>query len=111
MTRPVCHCKNLPVPNDWNQLLADATADFAALAADADLDALVPDCPGWTVASLIVHLGGIHQWARHAVVEGNPEGRPEPAPDDGALDGWYLTHAAALLAELCRPGPAGVDLR
>lgn len=91
------------VAHDWNLLLTDATADFADLAAEADLDAFVPDCPGWTVASLVVHLGGIHQWARHAVVEGNPDGRPEPAPDDGALDGWYLTHAAALQVELSDP--------
>lgn len=100
----MCHCKNQRVPTDWNQLLADATGDFATLAADADLDDLVPDCPGWTVASLVVHLGGIHQWARHAVVEGKPEGRPEPAPDDDdALDGWYRTHATDLLAELADP--------
>ena len=90
---------------DFVLLLTDATADFTALAADADLSALVPDCPGWTAASLVVHLGGIHQWARHAVLEGNPDGRPEPAPDDGPLDQWYAGHAAALVDTLTKVGP------
>ena len=93
------------MPPDWTPLLADATADFASLAAQADLDDLVPDCPGWTIASLVVHLSGIHQWARHAVIERNSEGRPEPAPDDGPLDGWYAGHAAALVDTLRAVGP------
>lgn len=92
---------------DWTALLAAATADFARLAAETDPTAPVPACPGWTVGDLVDHLGGVHQWARHAVVEGNPDGRPEPAPADAAaLPGWYAGHAHALRESLDSVAPA-----
>jgi uncharacterized protein (TIGR03083 family) len=47
----------------------------------------------------VVHLGGVHQWAAHAVVEGNPHLRPEPPADEGrsALTAWYRLHASRLV--------------
>ena len=48
---------------------------------------------------LVVHLGGVHQWATHAVVEGNPNLRPEPPTDEGrsGLTAWYRQHASHLV--------------
>jgi uncharacterized protein (TIGR03083 family) len=86
------------VTDDWNDLLAVAISDFADALAGADPTAIVPSCPGWTVADLADHLGGVHQWARHAVVEGNPEGSPEPASGD--LAAWYRRRAGDLLTTL-----------
>lgn len=36
---------------------------FADAARQADLGAPVPTCPGWDVAELIRHTGGVHRWA------------------------------------------------
>lgn len=47
-------------------------AAFAAGARDADLDEPVPSCPGWTVAELLRHLGGVHRWAAAIVHAGAP---------------------------------------
>ena len=92
--------------DDWSSLLADATWDFADLVEDADPTAPVPSCPGWTVADLVDHLGGVHQWAWHAVVAGNPDGRPESAPADPTeLASWYAAHAGALREALAAVGP------
>ena len=63
---------------DWYALLPTVTADFARLLDEVDPTAGVPACPEWCVADLVEHLGGVHQWARHAIVEGTPEGQPEP---------------------------------
>jgi len=95
------------VPRDWSTLLTAATGGFARTIGEVDPTAAVPACRGWTVADLVDHLGGIHQWARHAALEGNPDGRPEPAPaDPAALPGWYAGHARALRESLASLGPA-----
>ena len=55
-----------------------------------DLDAPVAHCPGWTLRDLADHLGGVHQWAAHAVVAGTPDLEPEPAGrSPAALADWY----------------------
>lgn len=83
---------------DWLALLRDHTGRFAAVVATADPDAPVTHCPGWSVRDVVVHLGGVHQWAAHAVVAGNPDLEPTPpAPDEPDLAGWYADRAAHLL--------------
>jgi uncharacterized protein (TIGR03083 family) len=84
------------VTPDWTDLLATATDRFARLTVEADPEADVPSCPGWSVTDLVDHLGGVHQWARHAVVVGTPDGQPvSPAPGVD-LASWYAGHATAL---------------
>jgi uncharacterized protein (TIGR03083 family) len=91
---------------DWNTLLSGATTDLARLAAEVDLTAAVPACPEWCVADLVEHVGGVHQWARHAIVEQNPEGTPEPAPSDlSSLPAWYAGHAGDLLETVTEREP------
>lgn len=91
---------------DWIDELDRATGSFAALLETADLDAEVPACPGWTLTDLADHLGGVHQWAAHAVVAGNPEGDPPPAPRErAALVEWYRTHSGDLVRLLDESGP------
>ncbi|MBU2075809.1 MAG: maleylpyruvate isomerase family mycothiol-dependent enzyme [Actinobacteria bacterium] len=92
--------------HDWNALLTAATGRVARLIDELDLTASVPACPEWCVADLVEHLGGVHQWARHAVVEGTPEGRPEDAPTDlSELAAWYAGHAGDLVETLATTDP------
>lgn len=87
----------------------------AVLAADSQtvadlavgrLDRPVPTCPGWSVADLLAHLGGVYSWAAAAVLGGgeHPVGRA-PAPDDPARRvGWFLDRRGQLLDALCAVG-------
>lgn len=84
---------------DFMPLLRMHTERFGDVVRGAELDAPVPSCPGWTVRDLVVHLGGVHQWAAHAVVEGNSDLHPEPPADEGrsGLTAWYRRHASHLV--------------
>ena len=81
-------------------------ARFSAVLADGDLRAPVPACPGWDVLDLTGHLGGIHRWARDAVVLGRPtdEERPHPRERE-ALRDWFEEGAAELVATLRATDP------
>ena len=71
---------------------------FATRLEQSDLDARVPSCPGWTVFDLAEHIGGIHQWAAHAIVHRSPDGQPTSAPKSPAeLVAWYRDSAGSLL--------------
>ncbi len=86
---------------DWIDLLTDATDRFASLLAEGDLDAPVPTCPGWALRDLADHLGGVHQWSRHAVVVGDAKGVATAPPSDReGLVAWYRDSAAELVATL-----------
>ncbi|MFI7585819.1 maleylpyruvate isomerase family mycothiol-dependent enzyme [Spongisporangium articulatum] len=78
-------------------------AALTALIPEADLDAPVAACPGWTFADLVAHVGEIHQWARHAVLAGSPDG--PYTPPDGDLAAWYAQHASALAETLRTTDP------
>ncbi|TIC81867.1 maleylpyruvate isomerase family mycothiol-dependent enzyme [Nocardioides sp. GY 10127] len=93
----------------WTDLLTAAVEDFARLTGEIDPTLPVPGCPDWAVADLVEHLGAVHVWARHAVVEQNPEAPPaQDAPHDlSLLPDWYRTQAAELLDALrSRPDDA-----
>lgn len=90
----------------------DALADdAAALAGDVlpDLDAPVPTCPGWTVADLLGHLGGIHRWATALVTAPSDvrvRRRDTPPPPEGpAVVDWCAESVAGSVTAL-----RGVDL-
>jgi uncharacterized protein (TIGR03083 family) len=81
------------------------TSATAALqrAGSTDLAALVPTCPGWTVADVITHVGGVHRWAGSIVRSGARPGTPFPVPDErtGAdLLAWGADGAAEVVAAL-----------
>ncbi|MBT0772608.1 maleylpyruvate isomerase family mycothiol-dependent enzyme [Kineosporia sp. J2-2] len=77
------------------------TERFAVMLETADLGVPVPTCPGWSLHDLADHVGGVHRWARHAIVEGVEGDDPPAAPGDRAgLVDWYRESAAGLLAAL-----------
>lgn len=77
---------------------------LADAAAAAGVDTAVPPCPGWTVRDLLVHTGGVHDWAR-SFVEGDPRADPDAEAEalsrpDGEPVAWYRGRHAALVAAL-----------
>jgi uncharacterized protein (TIGR03083 family) len=77
-------------------------------AAQGDLDAAVPSCPGWTVADLVAHIGGAWGWASAVVRSGERSAAPI-APDDlggPALVGWAQERLEELLRALENADPA-----
>lgn len=87
------------------EALGDAVGGAPDIAAD------VPACPGWTVAHLAGHTGGVHRWAT-AIVASRAATRlpfPEPGAPPSSADGWarWLTAGAVpLLAALRAAGPS-----
>ncbi|MDT7579936.1 MAG: hypothetical protein QOK35_1200 [Pseudonocardiales bacterium] len=88
--------------------LGAAVADFAAILETGDLDAPVPGCAPWRLTDLAHHLGGIHRWARGAVLGDPPDDRePVDAPTErGALVAWFRDGADPLLSTLRDTDPA-----
>ena len=84
----------LVVPNAEERLAAlDVEGRLLLDAAEAaGLDAPVPSCPGWTVATLVRHVGLVHAWAADVVEVAGPEVDQDAydlafeVPDD--LFGW-----------------------
>ncbi|WP_207081416.1 maleylpyruvate isomerase family mycothiol-dependent enzyme [Nocardioides sp. S5] len=99
-----------PAPDrSWLDLLRTQAERFAQVVEHGDPAREVISCPGWTLRDLTDHLGGVHQWAAHAVVEGDPSLEPEPAPPAGAagLAAWYRRYATTLVDVLtARPAEA-----
>jgi uncharacterized protein (TIGR03083 family) len=85
-----------------------------AAAEQADLDAPVSHCPGWTVADALVHVGGIHRWAADIVGNARSGFDTEAGAAVGTAAGtadlvdWVRRGHAELVATL-RAAPADLD--
>jgi uncharacterized protein (TIGR03083 family) len=100
---------------DLLRLLDERSSAFrAVVAAAADLEALVPSCPGWSLFDLAQHVGqGRRRWA--AIVAAGPSAeRPAgTAPDESApaprdltqLEAWLAAAVTELDAALRAAGP------
>lgn len=87
--------------------LERAAADFAEVLQAGDLDAPVPACAPWRLIDLAHHLGGVHRWARTAVVEsrsGSEKSESGPA-ERGALVAWFRDGVDALVGTLAATDP------
>lgn len=94
----------------------DAVAREGALLAEActlaGLAARVPTCPGWRVADLLGHQGGVHRWATHFLTTGADRPSTDEqnaaffaAPAGDRLIAWYRDGHAALVAALRAADP------
>lgn len=94
---------------DFSRYLDWLRADGERLAAVAELglDVDVPSCPGWTVADLVAHTGGVHRNKEQLVREGWRNAQPPQveAPDDG-LVAWYRSGLGDLVDTLAAHDPA-----
>ena len=89
-------------PGSWSRTTICTSLEreggrFASTIEQGPLDAEVPSCPGWTLADLATHVGGVHRWAaargthRRAAA---PTRRVHPRPP---LADWYRAGLAELL--------------
>lgn len=82
----------------------DAAEGFALLLGSADLATPVPSCPGWSLADLADHLGGVHRWARAQLLGGGQQidkhAVDAPLRDRDALVAWFREGATALVETL-----------
>jgi uncharacterized protein (TIGR03083 family) len=70
---------------------------IAAAASRADLDAIVPTCPEWTVRELVHHVGRTHHWAAAHIEQARPDALTDDEaaaawgdmPDDAGTSDWY----------------------
>jgi uncharacterized protein (TIGR03083 family) len=80
--------------------IADAGAALTAAGRSAP-DAPVPSCPGWTVATVVKHVGLVHAWAAGLLRDYPSERPPFPkAPPDlprSAVPDWADEQRALLL--------------
>jgi len=80
-----------------------------AAASGVPLDTPVTSCPGWDVAELLRHTGGVHRWAT-AIVRSRsttPVSRRDlpAAPGGDGLIEWFAEGLAQLLEVLSLAGP------
>jgi uncharacterized protein (TIGR03083 family) len=94
-------------PTAYLPHLGQAVADVAAVLETGDLHAPVPACGPWRLTDLAHHLGGVHRWARTAVVEGRADREAVGgAPTErAALVAWFRDGADALVDTLASTDP------
>ncbi len=95
-------------PGSYLDTIRDEGAALSR-AADVDTTAPVPTCPGWTVATVLRHVGQVHRRAalmiqRRATAEIGFDVLPA-APDAAALGDWFRDGVADLVAALRSAGP------
>jgi len=98
--------------HEWFCARAEAEIARMALAAsEAGASAVVPTCPGWTVARLVKHTGIIHRWVTE-IVATRADARIDQRsldvglPDsDAGYPAWLASGAAPLAATLRAAGP------
>jgi uncharacterized protein (TIGR03083 family) len=91
-------------PAEHLDILDREAAVFADALRDGNLAAIVPGCPGWSLAELGRHLGSVHRWARVAVTRdpsaGAPRGDSSPPRNDAEVHEWFVEGATGLLHTL-----------
>lgn len=82
---------------DYLAHLRSEIDEYVSLLRTADLDAVVPGCPEWSMRDLTWHLGAVHRWAANIVITGEPGERiTGPVERDELID-WFSEGAASLV--------------
>lgn len=84
-------------------LIGSLAADVATMkeVARSRPEAAVLHCPGWDVADLVRHHGGVMRWAARVVETGHAAAEePDGPPSGTGLVPWYEAAAAELIATL-----------
>jgi uncharacterized protein (TIGR03083 family) len=83
---------------DFHARLSTDALQLRAILADGDLAREVPGCPGWDLAELGQHVGGIYRFATVGIVEGRGEDEPTGPRERAELLDWFDAGLAGLLA-------------
>jgi len=98
----------MPLDKDAYLGAIEREGQLLAKAGDRNLGAVVPACPGWTVQTVLVHLGRIYRSVTEHVVTRSTEMIPftkTPSPDGFEVVEWYRESMAQLLDALRELGP------
>lgn len=80
--------------------------EIVAVLAGGDLSGMVPGCPGWTLETLVNHLGRVHRWVTSIVQRGEADDRPPfPAAPQVVDQAWFAEGLDGLVAALTEAGP------
>jgi len=101
----VCHAPYVLGRPTYLDCLARDIGAFADLLRTGDLAVPVPDCPGWSLADLGAHLGGVHRWAHDIVRTGSPAEQPDGPRERAALVAWFTEGGGQLLDALTSTDP------
>lgn len=75
-------------------------AELAEAFAATDPAAAVPNCPGWTVADLALHIGAGQRWAASILLSGTSQRVPSVHRTTASWSDWYAGTTAALVAAI-----------
>ena len=101
--------KTAPVTPEELQDALEREADTLITVARDHMADDVPSCPGWTVETLVNHLGRVHRWARELVAAGGDGPPPFPGRPDEVTEEWFragVREFTAAFAEAGADGPA-----
>jgi uncharacterized protein (TIGR03083 family) len=76
-------------PDEYVGRFAAEAARLRELLSSGDLGAPVPGCPGWDLADLGGHVGGVYRFAATAIVENRGAEPPAGPRERGELLGWF----------------------
>jgi uncharacterized protein (TIGR03083 family) len=100
-----------PTPETGLLVVAAADGKDLLTAAERDWSRPVPDCPGWTAADLVGHMGAILGWIARIVSTGAEvprRDRETPPADPGELPAWYGAHLDSTLSILAATEPGSL---
>lgn len=83
--------------DDYHARFVAAAQRLRTILADGDLAREVPGCPGWDLAELGQHVGGIYRFATVGIVDGRGEDEPTGPRERDALLDWFDAGLAGLL--------------
>jgi uncharacterized protein (TIGR03083 family) len=87
---------------DYRTVIIEQSSAMVDTVGNGALDAPVPGCPGWSLADLAIHVGGIQRWATDIVTTGERAAGGLVEPD-------HPSTAAAFLAGGTGPLVAALD--
>lgn len=95
------------------EILAGEGALFVQCAREYELEAPVPNCPGWTLRDLAAHLGQVYRWVTRVVRDDRRTGPdraelhalvdPDPADGVGLIERVRSAHAELVRALAAAP--------
>ncbi|MEO7369964.1 MAG: maleylpyruvate isomerase family mycothiol-dependent enzyme [Ilumatobacteraceae bacterium] len=97
--------------DNYLAVIAPEAELLAATADEAGLATPVPNCPDWTIADLVLHVGEVHRWATAAVagkamkLGDVPSDSRGPSPEPADTTEWFRRGAAALCDTLRSADP------